>query len=165
MTDTTSTIRDLSVFLGGLNGLQGLLQGSEMQASGSELEAQYLRDANKFNVSIGRINLSRNIVAQSEQVRRNLATVRAEAGGRGFATGSRTFMAFASDQLTQYERAVRHQITAQQRAEDAATYEAESKARLAEAQAAERRYLAQKKAASALPNLAGQLFNLLGDGE
>ena len=153
-------LQDLSTLFQGIQGIMSIQTGADSSAGVFERQADLTRHVNKYNVSISQVNLARTLEAQAVAVRRNVSTIRAEAGGRGIDPTSKTFMAFANDQLTQFERSVQHQRLAQENVERVSEYQSESEARILEGRAAQVRASARRQTIAALPNLFGQVTGL-----
>lgn len=160
MADFLTGANQLGTLLTGIGGYRLTQQGAQASAQSLQLAASSSRHAANFNASIARLNSARSILAQTRQTERNLATYRATAAGRGFSQTSKTFMAFANEELSNFERAVQQQRTSVNRSIAVAQYEAESQARIQEAQAARIQASARQRAAMSVPNLLGQVAGL-----
>lgn len=152
----------VQTFQQGLQGQRYIERGTELEAGTLRATASTTKQITNFNSSIQRINLNRQLAAEARAVERNLSTYRATAAGRGFSSSSKTFMAFASQELALFEKRVQQSRVSQGHEETAANFEAEARATALESQARMAEFRGQQQARQTKPNLLAQGAGLLG---
>jgi hypothetical protein len=158
---------------GGINLLQGFMgmqqkqAGFELEALGYESNAGIYRTAGvtsvntaNYNIMVDKVNTSRKLDAMSRQITGTFSTNRATTGASGIGFASRSVLAVANQNLTDYERAVTQERNAATQRQQSIYYDGVNAKIASENQARAQDYQAAIARANAEASSGGDMFGM-----